>query len=608
MRHDDTVELCQVVIATSTAQRSALTLLLAAALLVALPQRAVATAEGLPTQPNFVVLLIDDAGMTDLGAFGGEAHTPNIDGLAHEGAMFTGYHTSPLCSPSRAMLLTGVDNHRAGVGTIPELLTRSQRGQPEYQLFLREGVPTLATRLREAGYRTYMTGKWHLGHGPGQLPFHQGFDRSFILDASGADNWEQRPYMPYYTRADWFEDDQPVMLPEDFYSSRFLIDQLIQYLDEDADREQPFLAYVGFQALHIPLQAPRELTERYIDTYTVGWEQIAERRWTRALELGLVPENAVPPPMHPRFRAWATLSEDERALYAKSMAVHAAMLEAMDAHIGRLLRYLRERGQFENTIFIVTADNGPEPTNPVAVPAYRLWMALNGYTHELETLGERGSIAFIGPEWAAATATPGRLFKFHASEGGVRVPLIIAGPDIASQRIDSLSMVTDLAPTLYDYAGLSLNDGASTVPLDGRSLRPVLSGVQSRTYGPDEPVGMEVSGNALLIKGDYKLTRDSRPWGDGRWRLHHLAMDPGEVEDLSEREPERFAELLADYAAFAERVGVVELPEDFNPLRQLRINATLKQVQHYRVPLVLMTLLLIAISIWGWRRRSARAS
>lgn len=575
-------------------------LVLITAGLLALPQAASAG-----ERPNFVVLLIDDAGMTDLGAFGGEARTPNIDALASGGARFTGYHTSPLCSPSRAMLLTGVDNHRAGVGTIPELLTPAQRGRPEYQLFLREGVPTLATRLREAGYRTYMTGKWHLGHGPGQLPFHHGFDRSFILDASGADNYEQRPYMPYYTRADWFEDDQPATLPADFYSSRFLIEQLIRYLDEDADRDQPFLAYVAFQALHIPLQAPRELTETYIDTYTVGWEAIAERRWARARAMGLVPESALPPPRHPRLRPWASLSAEQRALYAKSMAVHAAMLEAMDAQIGRLMRHLRERGQFENTMFIVTADNGPEPTNPVAVPAYGLWMALNGYTHDIETLGERGSIAFIGPEWAAATATPGRLFKFHASEGGVRVPLIIGGPGIAPQQIDSLSWVTDLAPTLYDYAGLSAADPVAGLPLDGRSLRPVLSGSADRTYGPDEPVGMEVSGNALLIKGDYKLTRDSQPWGDGRWRLHRLRSDPGEVEDLREIETERFAELMADYAAFAERVGVVELPEDFNPLRQLRRNAIQKQVQHYRVPLVLLTLLLIVLMAAGWRRRRA---
>ena len=176
-------------------------------------------------RPNVVLLLVDDAALMDFGAYGGEARTPNIDALAARGALFTNYHTSPLCSPSRAMILTGVDNHRTGVATIEEVLPPEQHNKPGYSLHLEPGVVTIAARLKQAGYRTYMTGKRHLGHGAGDLPDGHGFDRSFALDASGADNWEQKPYMPYYQYAPWFEDGKPADLPKDFYSSQFIVDR-----------------------------------------------------------------------------------------------------------------------------------------------------------------------------------------------------------------------------------------------------------------------------------------------------------------------------------------------------------------------------------------------
>src|SRR5262249_51163092 len=176
-------------------------------------------------RPNIVVILVDDAGFSDFSAYGGEAHMRSIDALAQRGAMFSHYYTSPLCAPSRAMLLTGVDNHRTGVATIPEVLPPSQVGHRGYTMHLEPGVLTVAQRLQSAGYRTFMTGKWHLGHDVGDLPNAHGFDRSFALDASGADNWQDAPYMPYNNYAPWFEDGKPAHLPEDFYSSRFIVDR-----------------------------------------------------------------------------------------------------------------------------------------------------------------------------------------------------------------------------------------------------------------------------------------------------------------------------------------------------------------------------------------------
>ena len=209
-------------------------------------------------RPNVVIILADDAALMDFGAYGGEARTPNIDALAGRGALFTQYRASPLCSPSRAMLLTGMDAHLTGFATIPEVLPSEQKGKPGYTMALAKGVLTLADRLRAAGYRTIMSGKWHLGEAPGEMPQAHGFDRSFALAASGADNWDDRPYMPYYKDAPWFEDGAEASVPEDFYSSRFIVDTAIRYLDA-TDGDKPFFAYIPFQAVHIPVQAPQAM-------------------------------------------------------------------------------------------------------------------------------------------------------------------------------------------------------------------------------------------------------------------------------------------------------------------------------------------------------------
>lgn len=568
------------------------------------PSASTAVRAAASAAPNFVLLLIDDGGFSDLGIYGGEARTPNIDSLAASGAMFTSYHTSPLCAPSRAMLLTGIDNHRTGVGTIPETLPAEQRDKPGYSMRLESGVQTVAERLKEQGYRSYMTGKWHLGHGPGDLPDAHGFDRSFVLDASGADNWEQKPYMPYYTSADWFEDGQPATLPPDFYSSEFLVDQMLRYLEQDKARSEPFLAYIGFQAVHIPVQAPREFTAHYAGVYDQGWEVLREKRWQEARRRGLIPGGAELAPAHKNLRRWDSLSDEERAIYARSMAVHAGMLEAMDHHIGRLIAYLKASGQFDNTIFLVTSDNGPEPSNPVAQLGFGSWMLRNGYRYQLEGLGEKGSMNFIGPEWANATASPGNLFKFHAAEGGLRVPLIAAGPGIpAGQRIASNSFVTDVAPTMFDYAGIDAGRWNGRVPLYGSSLKPVLTGTASRTHGADAAIGIEVGGNAALFKGDYKLTRNSLPWDDARWRLYHLASDPGEARDLSAEQPAVFAELLADYQHYQQEVGVLPLPDDFDPFKQVAVNSLRVQLKHHCGWIALLALLTLALGVWVVRSR-----
>lgn len=555
--------------------------------------------------PNVVVILVDDAGLMDFGGYGGEAATPNIDRLADDGVRFSNYRTSPLCAPSRAMLLTGLDNHLTGVATIPEILLDGQRGQTGYSMHLEPGVETVATRLKRSGYRTYMTGKWHLGSDRGNLPVDHGFDRSFILDASGADNWEQKPYIPYYDHAPWFEDDQPADLPEDFYSSEFIVDRMIDYLDASAaEVERPFLAYLAFQAIHIPIQAPAEFTDRYDGTYDKGWDVLRQERWQRAQALGLIPKDAPLADMHPSSRAWSDLDPETQRLYSRSMAVNAGMLEAMDFHIGRFIDYLTETDQFDNTLFIVTSDNGPEFNDPVNERGMGLWMWQNDYHRDVGRLGEQGSLASIGPEWAQAASTPGSLFKFYASEGGLRVPLIVSGPGVGALGfIDAMSFVTDLTPTILDFAEAPETERKN---LTGRSLRGLLDSTTTEVYGPQEAIGMEVSGNSALFKGDYKLVRNTLPHGDGQWRLYYLKEDPGETRDLSQTLPARFEDLQGDYQAYAEQMNVVALPADFNPLTALKANVLAKYRDRYGM-MLLAVLLLLAGGVFLFRRRRSTA-
>ncbi len=553
-------------------------------------------------RPNFVLILLDDAALMDLGAFGGEARTPNIDALAASGAMLTNYHTSPLCSPSRAMLLTGIDNHRTGVSTIEEVLPPELAGKPGYSLRLEPGVITVASRLKQIGYRTSMAGKWHLGHGKGDLPSDHGFDRSLALDASGADNWEQKPYMPYYQHAPWFEDGKPTTLPEDFYSSELLVDRAIDYIGKADPAGAPFFAYVAFQAVHIPVQAPREFSDRYRGRFDGGWDKLREDRWERAKSLGLIPADAPLAPMHEGARRWDSLSADEKRIFARSMEVYAGMLEATDHHIGRLVAHLKSTGQFENTVFIVTSDNGPEPSDPVHAPGMNFWMMTHGYDWRLDNLGEKGSLAYIGPEWAAAAASPGKVFKFYTSQGGLHVPFVISGPGISGgQKLGAMAFVTDVTPTILSLADADDQQPKGEVQITGRTLLPVLKGAAKDVRGPDEAVGTEVSGNAALYRGTYKIVRYAPPYGDNAWHLYDLSTDPGETRDLSAEKPDLLKSMLADYATYEKQMGVLPLPPGYDVQQQVATNAIKKQIAAYWWVLVIAAMLLLGMIFLAWR-------
>lgn len=550
-------------------------------------------------RPNIVFILADDLGYTDIAPYGSEVNTPTLSALAERGVRFANYHSAANCAPARAMLLTGINNHLAGVPNIPEMLAPEQRSHENYQGVLGSNVVTVATLLEDAGYHTYLAGKWHLGSTPEKRPSRRGFERTVALMDSGADNWEHKSYLPIYETANWFADGERFELPADFYSSRFLIDKTIEFIDGNLKDAKPFFAYVPFQAVHIPVQAPKRFIDRYLGVYDEGWDALRERRAQRAVQIGLVPENVDMVRME-TTGDWSSLSAQRKRYEAKRMAVYAGMIEAMDFHIGRLIDYLKSQGVYENTVIVFTSDNGAEasgPADPASFASQTIQSSL-GYHNDYERLGLAGSYNTISPGFASAAASPLAFYKFYTGEGGLRVPLIVSGaaPTITPGLTHAFAWATDITPTLLSIAGVEgpgpRYRGRPVLPISGRDLSPLLNGEVDRVYGDEDAVGYELTGHAALFQGDYKLVRNRPPAGDGDWRLYDIRQDPGEVVDLRGSEPERFQRMLSGYERFAQENGVMPLPKGYTQSGQLLSNYLAGQL---RVDLVVLLLTALAL-------------
>ena len=552
-------------------------------------------------QPNIILILADDLGFTDIAPYGSEISTPSLTALASEGISFTNYHTAASCAPSRAMLLTGVDNHRAGVASIPEAIPPEQSGFDNYQGVLGNNVVTVASLLEASGYHTYMAGKWHLGKERHQLPSRRGFEKTVAMADTGADNWEQKPYIPIYKKANWFADGEEMVLPEDFYSSRFLIDKTIEFIDSNLEDGRPFFAYLPFQAVHIPVQAPQEFIDQYMGVYDVGWEQLREDRLTKALELGVVGQGTEMVEMS-TTEDWEALPDERKRYEAKRMAVYGGMVTAMDFHIGRLIEYLKATGQYDNTLFVFTSDNGSEVSgtpDPLNGPA-RFFVKSQGYTSEYETLGLKGSFNSISPSFASASASPLAFYKFYAGEGGLRVPLIIAGQSIAvkGELNHALSHVTDITPTILSLAGVKAPDGRfggrPVEAIVGRNLMPLIRGDVDRVYAEDEAIGYEVGGNAALFRGDHKIVMNRGPVGDSKWHLYNIVSDPGETEDLADAMPERMLVMSQAYEQYVLENGVLPVPIGYEQVYQIGING-LREVYGRPMLVIFVSILILVI-------------
>ncbi len=542
-------------------------------------------------RPNIIIVLMDDTGFADLGAYGAEIATPNIDSLAANGVQFTNFHAASACSPTRGMLMTGVDNHHVGMGNMLEIMADNQFDQPGYESFMNDRVVTVATLLRDAGYHTYLSGKWHLGKTKDSIPAARGFERSFTLLESGADNFEMKSYLPLNEFVHWYDDFELLTdLPDGFFSTDYYTDRLIENIGADRDDDKPFFGYLTLQAQHYPLQVPEEYMKEYDGVYDVGWDEIRARRYARQVELGLIPGGLTLPPIA-AAPAWDSLSDEDKRLYARRMEVYAGMVANVDANVGRLMAYLEEIGEADNTVIVFMSDNGAD--NNEQVKNFPEWYAEN-FDLSYERMGLPGSYVEYGPGWAGASSTPLTLFKGSASEGGLRVPLIVSGPAgiRSGVKTDTFAFVTDITPTLLEIAGVEPPTGSyagkKVYTVDGTSMLSYLRGEQAYIHGPGKVVVYEMAGSAAIFRDGYKLTRNNPPFGNRQWRLYRPVEDPAEVNDLSQAEPEMVAELISAYDQFADDVNLIEVPDDYNPLIQLQKNVARNQAEEIldKVPLL----------------------
>jgi arylsulfatase len=513
------------------------------------------------TRPNILLIVVDDMGYSDLGAFGGEIRTPNIDALAKSGLRGTGFYTAPTCSPTRSMLMSGTDNHLAGLGSMKEALAENQKGKPGYEGHINNRVVTFASLLRDAGYHTYMSGKWHLGEEIEHDPFNRGFEKAYALLQGGASHFDDEWMMYANYTPTYRESGKRIHVPRGFFSNEFYVDKLIEYIDGKKDGK-PFLAYLSLTAPHDPLHLPDDWLDKYTGRYAAGYDALRTERLKRMKKLGIVPEDTQLSHRIPAILEWDTLSREQKRYQARRMELYAGMVENLDHHLGRLFINLKKRGVYDNTLIIFFSDNGAAPTEVHQYPdTSKEWVERNS-DNRFENMGRRGSRISVGPGWAVASNTPLRYFKGTQSEGGIRVPLIVAGHGVArnGQIQPAFIHVMDIAPTLLELAGVShpaTYKGRDVLPLRGKSLIPFLAGKTSAVRDDSDVVGWELFGRRAIRKGNFKATWHDSPLGTNDWQLFDLAADISERNNIANTHKEKLQEMIQGWEEYRDEVGVV---------------------------------------------------
>lgn len=521
--------------------------------------------------PNIVLILGDDLGFSDLGCFGSEIRTPNLDVLAAEGVRFNQFYTHASSSPTRAMLLSGTDTHLNGLGNMDEWTAPNQTGKPGYEGYLNNRVATLPQLLKDSGYHTYMVGKWHMGKAPDQIPAARGFERDFaLLDGAGS-YWDMWNFTADTPKSTYTEDGRYLnKLPKGYYATKTYTDKMIDFIDANHGDGKPFFAYVSHQAPHDPYHLPRDWRNRHVGAYDKGWDAVRAERLQRQKDMGLMPAGTelaermwfVPDPI--------VLAPAARALLGKKMELYAGMVENMDYHVGRLIDHLKKIGEYDNTIFIVFGDNGAEGTDLfqmiAGTPGTKnyLFAAMQWSQTHPNAWGDPHSYVGYGPMWAQVSMTPFSQYKGYVAEGGIRNALIVSGPVVqrskGSIHDGGYLHVADIMPTLLEVAGAQYPktiNGEKAPPLIGKSWVDVLAGKKDSPRSGKDSMAWEVFGNRAVRQGDWKLRWQYKPYGTEEWELFNLAEDVAERHDLAAEQPEKVKELLARWDEYAEENNVI---------------------------------------------------
>lgn len=540
-------------------------------------------------RPNFLVIVADDLGFTDLSAFGGEIVTPNLQRLAANGLRFTDFHTASACSPTRSMLLSGTDNHIAGLGQMAEFarqIPETFGGKPGYEGYLNFRVAAVSEILEDANYYTVQSGKWHLGLTPEYWPSKRGFQKSFTLLPGAGNHYKYFPIDektggPAAFMAPLFQENgvqfDPYSLPENYYSSDYFTDKLLEYLkDEEAREGRPFFGFLTYTAPHWPYQAPEETIRKYKGIYDEGPEHLRQLRLTRALELGIIPEGIEPHKVvTQRDRAWKDLSDEEKAIESRIMETYAAMVDVLDQNIGRVIDHLEAAGELDNTFILFMSDNGAEGMMMEALPLNNDGFQTNikkFYNNDFSNIGKKDSFVWYSDQWAQAATAPSYMYKMWASEGGIRCPLIVHHPNLIepSHRGEvkhGFTTVMDILPTVLELAGVShpgttFRNREVVIPR-GKSWKSYISGKSEYVHDEETVTGWELFAQQAIRKGKYKALFIPKPMGPDKWQLFHLGKDPGETNDLAEVELDKLKEMIDHWTQYVAETGLVECGDLF---------------------------------------------
>ena len=506
------------------------------------------------TRPlNILLLVADDLGYADLGCYGGDIETPNIDALAARGVRFSRFHTAVMCAPTRAMLLSGTDHHLAGMG-----FQGFQSGDFGYEGRLTDRIIPIPELLSRAGYHTYMAGKWHLGSDSLSNPRHKGFERSFVNLGGAGSHYTDTGFHPSLPVTRYTEDGKPADWTEGSYTTDFYTEKLLEYMKGNQGDERPFFAFAAFTSPHWPLQVDAAYWHPYRGRYDDGYEALKARRLASLKQAGMIPAEAGLPESHPRVKPWASLPPEQQREEARKMELYAGMVANLDYNVGRLIAYLKESGQYEHTLIVFMSDNGAAAEDFYYQEPFATFIQPN-YDNSYENMGKPNSFVSYGPQWAEAGSAPFRYFKGLTTEGGIVAPMVIAGPGVtgAGSISEALVTVMDLAPTFYAFADVTYPeslDGKDKVPLRGTSLLPLLSGSAPQVHGPEYVYGLEHGQRGMVRKGSWKLTHYQQPFDEANFGLYNLDNDLAEQLDLRDSLPDTYADMLSEWHAFAEEI------------------------------------------------------